>query len=757
MNKVNIVIKKDKSFEERYKELIYINNLLIIELANKKFDIHGYYSTSNDDIYFLWEDIAFFIMYCMETSSINNCIMNRIDSHREISKKSLCMVTNENDDIGITLLRLADINDKNEIVDYEIKDNIPKAFENRLWLFKTDGPTEIGFIGVWDWKAIPNKNDVTKDYIETHYSTYDKPIEIIEIDSVNSKESLIEKLKTGIDIELSCDKTMLCYRININNYVGILCDRDDLILKNKNYYIDEDVIYMPIYNFTEFDIYRYREKMFCKNLNIIPSDDKVYFKDKNSIIKEVILKKASWSVIKPYNISRKEWQAFREFFNDISDKNLYSEISEYLDCSEIDAQRYVEEFIDSADKNIEKGDISDNILLRLIENNSELRREFEENVEHKWENEHQEKINDLNSEVDELEKKIILKNGEKEILEQEIQKFINESKNQIEELKKNIDKYKCLEKNVQVQVNDKLEDISNNMAIFIRDIMYSTQINKFFNNDDIPGESLFELGKEFDCDEIIEDWEEAIDSLECELDEAGIASDKKYSFATFMYSAYCNKQPILLAGPYGKSIAEAFSIALFGRRASVLDCSAKYQHKVIDEIINSDAEVIIITKYINSEWFDKVIELITMSDKFYILITDFAEDLLLEPKGILNYVIPVLTELLVDSIPTNNFIGCKKSSVYEEYIPLDKIEIYSSWARELNISMLARNRRQKVINDMHDMNENIGETEEYLFGYFPYAYVTGVKSKMKDKILDNHMINKDDKKMMLRYLGENDE
>lgn len=143
-------------------------------------------------------------------------------------------------------------------------------------------------------------------------------------------------------------------------------------------------------------------------------------------------------------------------------------------------------------------------------------------------------------------------------------------------------------------------------------------------------------------------------------------------FAAYLHAAYTAHIPLLLAGPNGRDIADALSAALCGRTASILCCEGEYNSQAVEEWLNSSDEVVAIQNLLNTSWIDHIPELLRTQEKFVIVLHPFAEDLVIEPKGLYNYLLPVLTELFVGWTASRNFSGgyfCKDFPQYKHAKP----------------------------------------------------------------------------------------
>ena len=102
---------------------------------------------------------------------------------------------------------------------------------------------------------------------------------------------------------------------------------------------------------------------------------------------------------------------------------------------------------------------------------------------------------------------------------------------------------------------------------------------------------------------IVTNWQETIEELKNNLDCCGINADYLSSFATYTYSAYKNKIPILLSGKNSIQIAKAISYIFNGKNLDIIDCN--------NEINNySNHEVAIIKNFINSVKITEITDMV---------------------------------------------------------------------------------------------------------------------------------------------------
>ena len=98
------------------------------------------------------------------------------------------------------LKRLSDIENN------EVLDKYCEAFPYQKELFtnqKTNGFPE-NYVGVWNWRTIPNINDPSRDYIESEYNAFYQPTQVIILKECTSIEQIVKKLVMGISEKMYC-------------------------------------------------------------------------------------------------------------------------------------------------------------------------------------------------------------------------------------------------------------------------------------------------------------------------------------------------------------------------------------------------------------------------------------------------------------------------------------------------------------------------------------------------------------------------
>lgn len=669
-----------------------------------------------------------------------------------IKRRSICSVKAPDFKGKRCIIRLADIDEKGRIISHDFKKDQPMVFDNRNRIFCKDGPTKEGFIGVWDWTAIPNLNDGDKDYIESHFDSSESPIAIIKVSKAYSLEDLVNYLKTGITADILTGRTMFTCRLLDGSYEAVLCDIEELDVEDGSVKLKSSVASLDVYTFDDNEIYKGKNIEFYKYMKVGEPKRKELIKSYMDIIKEIILQHASWSVAKQNGLSKADWKLFKDFIGNVTNDSMYVEIAEVCGCGKEEAQKIVNDFIESANSLIDEGDIDDEILAGIVKKNDALRKSYEKLVEENWKAKNQKKIKEKTEELEKILKDI----SESELQKKKIDSDIENEKKKLEKFLADIAQYDNLENSIKEKVQIKIEEARKDAADFLSELVMFSPVTSNVNQTIVTlpaSDEIFYEGVEC-ADGESTNYQQAIESITDELGETGVEGRYITSLATYIFSAYINHAHLLIAGPNAESIANAFSIGMFGRYPGVLDCGNKYSKMAIDAISNTVNEVVIIKSAFATAWRDAVMSLLSEKNKFFILICPYAEDLVIEPKGLFNYVLPLFTETVVVDYPQNKFVGKKLAANYENYERCKKKPLYSALLRKVNANMLLTNKMQQVLTDLHYLDKNADSVVDYMYLLFPYAYIAGCGDAIAEALKSKNMADIDKVEFMIKYLGE---
>ena len=127
-------------------------------------------------------------------------------------------------------------------------------------------------------------------------------------------------------------------------------------------------------------------------------------------------------------------------------------------------------------------------------------------------------------------------------------------------------------------------------------------------------------------------------------------------FVKHITTAYKNNIPLLLAGSRAHEIADAISITFTASTAAIFDCA---QVNCLDDLNVCkaiDNKIIVLINPLAPNFIAYLPELLSITGKYFMALHPFAEDLLIEPRGLFDYFAPVLTELYLKKNPNEKFM-----------------------------------------------------------------------------------------------------
>lgn len=367
----------------------------------------------------------------------------------------------------LCLSRLADISE-GRIIPFECNEYEPKLFNNRTKLFYKDGPSDKGFFGLWKWNAIPNNNDQNKDYVKTQYYSNYAPIEVIVLDNIEDIGGLVDVLKSGINVIMSSYKTIFCIKTSETSYSGLLCTNKETEISGDIIRLKSDLYSLEKYEFNSNDIITLNGKLFYHSLKIKSSSSIVNLYDPIKIVKDIVLKRASWAVLKQRKISRNDWKNYRDFISELPNKGVYEEICDACQCSQEEAEQYLSKLTISAEEYINNENIENAVLESVISNNSYIIDRCKEMLAHEWQVENADKLQVANEKLKKITDETNAKRTELQQMQMEKQK----AEDKLEQIISDISQKEQLIVDVEEKVAAKINDAKKNAADFISEMAF---------------------------------------------------------------------------------------------------------------------------------------------------------------------------------------------------------------------------------------------------------------------------------------------
>lgn len=226
----------------------------------------------------------------------------------------------------------------------------------------------------------------------------------------------------------------------------------------------------------------------------------------------------------------------------------------------------------------------------------------------------------------------------------------------------------------------------------------------------------FENNKSVSVEQIID-----LIDLENTLEKAGVCKSETKPFAAYLLSAYMHKIPVLLAGSSGVQIATVFSASVFGSEPYIFDCKCKYDTSMIDNMLKSKNEVVIIKHFLATKWRETLTKLFSENKKFYILTTPFYEDLS-KIVGLYINIIPFITELIIDKPPINKTLEFLKIDLPK---PISNtLPLHNELLNDMMLAPYSVNQIQTLLNEMRHISGIDSNIIDFKYVFFPYAYAT---------------------------------
>lgn len=130
--------------------------------------------------------------------------------------------------------------------------------------------------------------------------------------------------------------------------------------------------------------------------------------------------------------------------------------------------------------------------------------------------------------------------------------------------------------------------------------------------------------------------------------------------------------------------------------------------------------------------------------------------MLIEPKGLYNYMLPVLSECFIGSLPALETWPSKRAEKFQPYVSEEKQSLRISAFKRLGLSKLLLGQLTRVLSDAKCILENPAKDKdlELLFGVLPLCVLTGRLDVLKDVIEGESGISSSVKAEVARYIEE---
>ena len=432
---------------------------------------------------------------------------------------SLCVV-------GIEMLhRYADLDlSSGLLTEFTTDVTKPRLYDNRDRLYhKWMDRYPRGFIGLFNWNAIQNRNDPSNDYIETFYEENYLPVQIIRIISCNTLRELVDQLKAGISQKMAGKKALFVFPQSDNSYYGVCCTESQFTEQGDLIKLKSDIVSLDAYQVMTDDIIHLHDCRFLKQLQPNRFLCRVPLLDIAEVIKKKLLERANWAAAKAKGIQKKDWQFWRTYFQEMWTDDLYSEIIESCQCSMDDVEKALSNLMEHAEQYLSGNDVSTQILSHIAQKGDHMRQHCMELLRAEWEKEHSELTDKLET----------ARNNLKAVTEQ-YQKIADKA----ERISGEISQKEQLAADVETKITERIAAAKADAAQFISDMAFCSPIVAATPASNMPVNLLCRgTVLQEDQPESITNAEEFIECLRDQLSEAGVTDAYAEPMAAFLLSA----------------------------------------------------------------------------------------------------------------------------------------------------------------------------------------------------------------------------
>ena len=389
-------------------------------------------------------------------------------------------------------------------------------------------------------------------------------------------------------------------------------------------------------------------------------------------------------------------------------------------------------------KYVDGDSLEDEIILSAISANTKLQEKTKALIRKDWEAENESMLTEAHKKLDSLHAE--LKSTTEHLIE--VQEAFKRTKAEETRLASIIAERETLAEDVEKGVAERIQKARDNAAEFIASMAFvgrqpahaeTSAFESVPSKTDIHTYHVFLAYEKSDELEAHHSWADVMNTAISELAEAGVAKQYRNGLAAFLCAAYIEKQPILLVGPNAIDIAQAFSAALTAQKYGLLCCEGTCTSQLITEIGANDESIVIVNNLLASGWINRLPEIFSKENIFYMATHPYAEDIQVEPQSLYSFMLPVFTEFIVDRKATKKYCG---GYFAEDFVPYsaEKTAPQLAGFSRLTLSPLVRSQINRLVNTMQGIYPAITADDKFLFCIFPIAYASMRTNELTEAI-----------------------
>lgn len=601
----------------------------------------------------------------------------------ELPYTSICQISKDPYTGKLWLNRLADI-EKGSITRFIQIEGASIYFENRNRLYWNNGPDKEGTIAVWDWNAIPNRNDPSTDYVTTEYNNEISPIEIIYIPEISSVNDIIKYLCNGLSFPIGQGRYLFAFKEDAGQSVGVLCRNQQFDVVNESAKLKNNIFSLPQYRIHVSDVLNLSGKYYCRQINLGRPQSICKTKDPLAVTKELLLSRVTIPYLRQQGLNRKEAQSYQQILKSIPTDSIYEEIAETYACSLEEAKSNINAFIERAEAYLEDTDIDMDILSKAIERSPKYTEQCKKLLTKEWEEENKKRNEKVQNDIELKDRELRDKEEKLKLLELKC----NEVQIELKTIQNNIQIKETLAKDVEQKVDEKIARAQENAADFICNSafyfpLFKQEMGRNNQDSELKNKPLLSINQGLIAEkfeEEISDIDAFIDGLATNLEAGGYTDRIAADMAQMITFCIGNKIPVI-CGSNGKAISDCVAAMFEMKNANEVNVpiGEHINKELCEAVCNSGGHTIRITGLLdsfNSSAFNALLDSAAKWPEHtaVIISIDGIEPSIL-PTNIWNKAIFIDGDIGMEHFATNQFTVFKCSVNFNFICEKEKIKV----------------------------------------------------------------------------------
>ena len=168
----------------------------------------------------------------------------------------------------------------------------------------------------------------------------------------------------------------------------------------------------------------------------------------------------------------------------------------------------------------------------------------------------------------------------------------------------------------------------------------------------------------------------------------------------------------------------------------MLSCEGSYCNQVIAEIGTDSEDIVIINNLLASGWINRLPEILSQKDIFYVATHPYAEDIQVEPKSLYGFMLPLFTEFFVDKKAAGKYYGGYFADDFKPYSASKGARKELKALSKFRMNSLVRNQINSLVATMHGIYSATTADDEFLLAVLPIAYASSEINELTETIAD---------------------